>query len=172
MTVARTLQFTVMIALATVILTLGLASIAKADRKISKGWAYRNENGLCTWVRSDLRHGNGGGASYAFVRSRRPYFYAWGTSVPCQKNFSRSAGDIAVKYERYKWTSNGWRICTYTGWRNNTYRTYYWSVYGAAPNRYASCGRGYYGTTGYGYVYNGGWKGGTEWSGYHYLPAS
>lgn len=145
-------------------------STANAGTKSSKGWVYRSTSN-CTWARADINHGEyGGGGSYAFTRSKRMGYYGF-TQFPCSVNYSRPAGYIAVKYYRLKYTSSGWKVCTYTRYSFNPVRRHYHSISGDSGGRRPSCGRGYYRTTGFSYVYNGGWYGGRERSGYHYLPA-
>lgn len=148
-------------------IALAFASAANAHTVFERGWTYHSDVN-CTWGRADINHGNhGGGGSYAFTRSTRNSYAGY-----CSRLAEKLPGYIAVRYQRLKHTRNGWRVCTYTGWRKNNYKTHYWSTTGDSGGSRPSCGNGFYGTMGYSYVLNGSWYGGSVWSKGHTLPAN
>jgi hypothetical protein len=83
----------------------------------------------------------------------------------------RPAGSLALRLQTWRWNGSAWGVCVDSGYIYNSSATYglgAWYTYGSQT----PCGDGYYGTMGYGYQYNGGWKGGAEWSGYVQLTTS
>ncbi|MBI4310174.1 MAG: hypothetical protein HY681_00205 [Chloroflexi bacterium] len=87
----------------------------------------------------------------------------------CAVFFTRPANYLKLKNEWYFWYNDHWAVCSYTDWMYNPTSmwamTYYYD-FGASPE----CGATDYATNGEGYEYDGGWHGGSVWSGSHYLP--
>lgn len=84
---------------------------------------------------------------------------------------NRPAGSLAARIQVFKWSGSAWNVCVDSNWfysGSTTSSFGGWYTYGTQP----PCGAGYYGTIGYGYQYNGAWKGGSTWSGYLYLSGS
>jgi hypothetical protein len=151
-----------------VALTLTIDTPAEAHTKSQKAYTYASVSN-CTWGRADKRHGSGGGYHYAFTRSKYARWTPWGR-MDCGPRWDRPAGNIAARYNNYKWNGESWQVCTYTNYTYNPVTRHYHQV-GVSSGYYPPCGRGYYGTTGFSYVKNGGrWYGGRMWSGYHWLP--
>lgn len=84
---------------------------------------------------------------------------------------SRPPGYLAVKLSVWKYNSGNQFVCRSTGYAYNTSNTSRLSRKKFMGKRYdTACGRGYYGTVAYGYVFNDGqWQGGYLWSGWKYL---
>jgi hypothetical protein len=75
-----------------------------------------------------------------------------------------------VRRQLYSWNGSSWVLCNDSGTVYNTSRT--WWVAHQRQFGSAICGARYYGTQQTGHVYEYGvWKGGSVWSGYHWLPS-
>jgi hypothetical protein len=143
-------------------------SEAEAHTVYNNGYVYASSTN-CTWSRADKSHGTGGGQHYAFTRSKYALYTTRG-DLHCGRRWDRPPGYIAARYNNYKWSGQRWQVCTHTSYRYNPQTRHYHQVRVNSGTR-PPCGRGHYGTTAFSYVNNGGWYGGTMWSGYHYLPA-
>jgi hypothetical protein len=87
---------------------------------------------------------------------------------PCGPEKYKPAGHLGVRREAFKWTGSSWALFNNSGWIYNgssAFQIYHQRQWSSLPQ-----GAGYYGTMGHGNVYDNGWKGGSVWSGDHYLP--
>lgn len=153
----------------TLALLSGTAGVAWAHFVFQKDYTFQSDS-TCTLARSEASHGGGGGYSKSDVIGRKQApFGPWG-SINCGADDIRAAGQLALRFDWWKWTGSDWAICAGTDWYFNPNATWHYSIhwdYGASP----WCGDGYYGTMTYAYNQNGGWQGGALWSGFHLLPA-
>ncbi|GAA2272881.1 hypothetical protein GCM10009853_028360 [Glycomyces scopariae] len=161
---ARTLTAVAAGAMAFVLLG---ASPASAHYVYQEGEVYRS-NDLCTNVRAEISHGDGGGYARVDAKSYTVLATPWG-AYPCAKTHDRPGGYIAAKIEVYAWNGSAWYLCAYTDWAYNSGSTNQWIIE-AWMSGLPYCGTGWYGTMGTGYVWNNNWFGGSVWSGHHWLP--
>lgn len=147
---------------------IGLASPASAHYVYESGYTHYTSSEQCVKTRSEISHGSGGGYSKTDNKSLVGQWTPWGI-VPCGGGADVPPGWMKNAFVLYKWTGSGWGACRGTQWWYNPIRTSNWTIYanyGTSP----PCGRGYYGTMSYTYVWaNSAWIGGLMWSGHQYL---
>jgi len=156
--------------LTTLLLSTFTPSPALADYVYAHSDVYAS-TAECTEARDEVSHGSGGGYIKVDTMSVGVFTTVAGGVVYCYSKFYRPAGYIATYMRFWKWTGSAWAVCTsMVDWfynpANDWITTLAWN-----NGTWPPCGPGYYGTLGDHYVYNNGWKGGGQWSGYHYLPA-
>ena len=125
------------------------------------GFTYTSDHD-CTWNRSEMSHGNGGGYSEARVAAKKKNEFI---NLTCFNPFHRPANHLKVKYKLYKQSGSSWNLCAHTSWTYNNYSTTELTIYtyhGASP----VCGNGTYKTLSFGYLKNNNqWRGGSMTSG-------
>lgn len=145
------------------------ATPAAAHYVYQEGHVYRT-NDLCVHERSEISHGDGGGYSRVDVSSTT--YAAPGGTFPCALALEKPTNQIAAKIVVMAWNGSAWYVCAETAWLYNDYVGWQLIVYSRMIG-HPWCGDGWYGTMGHGYVWNPptrDWKGGTMWSGNHWLP--
>lgn len=150
-------------------LLLGPAVPATADTVYEHADVYAS-TAECTEARDEVSHGSGGGYIKVDTMSVAVFSTIAGGNMYCYSQFDRPAGYIATAMSFWKWTGAEWAVCTsmadyYYNPTKTWITTLDWNN-GTQP----PCGNGYYGTMGDHYVLNEDWKGGSLWSGYHWLP--
>ncbi|MFB6518447.1 hypothetical protein [Streptomyces sp. NPDC056401] len=147
------------------LLILTTATSASAHYVYAQDEVWANADSTkCLYTYAEVSHGDGGGYTKTQANAGRDLY--------CIMPWKRLSGDLAAKYEYYKWDGAGWYVCALIGeWQYSTVEsgqyTLSWNFGGAPP-----CGGGYYGTTGYTSVqYGGDWYGWNVgiWSGFHYI---
>lgn len=151
------------------LMTLALSTSAQAHYVYKSDETWSNtDSSKCTYQRSEISHGNGGGYAKSTVTASDD----WGFPPDCIWQWERPIGYLIARYDLYKWnaTYGTWDRCRYTNWyRTTTVASRFWVYknYGTTP----PCGKGYYGTVATGATYySGQWYGAYGiWSGYHYI---
>ena len=156
------------LALATVAILLGLVSGTVYAHTVKQTeWTYRS-GADCSKGHAELGHGSGGGRTNG--RSESWYRSSLGPmgDIHCGVTWNRPDNHLALRVIYYYWTGASWHKCRDTDWTYNVGSQ--WKM--EDGNDYSSprCGSGWYGTWTGAYVNNGGWHGGSVWSGYHWLP--
>jgi hypothetical protein len=142
----------------------GAAKEVFAHSISNEGITYYSSNSNCTWARSRIDHGSGGGYSYSDVVSRA---YAY---VACADWFQRPAGYISNQFQLYYHNGSTWQLCAWSDTHYNPTPSISYSIahdYGGSP----PCGNGYYANHALGRVnVNGTWYGDWLWAGSHWFP--
>ena len=130
---------------------------------------------MCKW----FQQGDGDTAAYHRQYRDNPTLPAIGSSVwtysfgggfadsVIQAYEDRPAGNLAVALQVDHWNGSAWVPCRSTGFYYSGGTTSAMGVgwnFGSSP----PCGTGYYGTWANTYAYDGGWRGGWNWSGYRF----
>ena len=164
------------------------ATPASAHYVYEVGFTYTSSDGhQCVYNYAESSHGRSGNG---YMKGTVGAFKSWTGSdgyhdctTPTKTdddNWDRPSQNIAVKDYYFRLNPNpthnkafpqDWSVCEYSDWFYNQKTSYYLSIAGAMRGP-TICGNGYYGTLSYGYVNNGGWLGGTIWSGGHQLPVA
>lgn len=141
------------------------AEAISAHTLLSSGWTY-TDGSLCVLGSAAAQHPPAGGYSGASVESYNNYHW-----LGCSGNRDKPPGHLLVRRQWYKWNGSAWYVCNDSGNVRNATTT--WTISHQRTFTTAICGSGWYGTQAYGVVYEnvGGWRGGSVWSGAHYLPA-
>jgi hypothetical protein len=142
------------------------ATPAQAHYVYSQADVYRS-TGPCVTVRSETSHGTNNDGYF-----KNNMYSKWGLDqyqTACGNAFARPAGYLTMKNQIYKWDGYQWTMCVDRAWVYNSTTTSSMQVLNNPG--YLLCGPGYYGLQTGDFIYNGGWYGGSLWSGYHYLPA-
>lgn len=131
-------------------------------------YVYRTGD-LCTRSISTMWHDNGNPRLAVGTEAAQGSFGVGGFNLDCVNAFTRPAGYIALHWTLFKWgpAQNAWLNCSSAGWFFNGSPN--WQI--SRGNSWGSkpCGSGYYGVMADSFVWNGGWYGGGNWSGYEYL---
>ncbi|MGA2926871.1 MAG: hypothetical protein ABSG43_12900 [Solirubrobacteraceae bacterium] len=157
-------------------LSLAAAGATPASAASALGVTYSGSS-LCVTVSTEVmpyssQYSDDNGFVYA---DAEPYFS--NCSTPQEEPY----GDVATQAEVYKWTGSSWAYCASTGWVYEGYRVEDgFPSFGAYAAGYlaGTCGAGYYGVQGAGFVWanptGGGyqWNGNWVWSGYEYYPVT
>ena len=152
-----------------ILLAIGGVSVAVpayAHYIYEQGYTYTS-NHICTFNRSEISHGSGGGYSKSEVKAS----LAVG-NVLCVLPHYMPIGHLRAKWELEKWNGSTWTQCDSISWIYNSGSASYLIVstdHGSDP----PCGNGVYRTIGSGHLKNGGtWYGGSLSSGSvgHTLP--
>lgn len=141
-----------------------------ADVIAQDGFVYQQIAGACTYVRSEISHGGGGGYSKNDTRSHS-YASTTAGGIECGNTTARPAGYIKAYNRLLLWNGSAWGGCRTSNTVYNTTNTY--SL--VTATNYGSttpCGNGTYVNEAFGYVnLTGTWQGGSLRSGNHFLPA-
>lgn len=174
---------------AAMLLALGIAP-ASAHYVYQQGDVYDSSSfDQCIQVYAESSHGESGdgymkgvvGAykSYDFNGQHYDCSYAE-TSGDYDGEWRRPSQNIEIRDEYFRLNNNpthnkafpkDWSLCEYSDWYVNGKTDYQITIAGEMQGP-SACGNSYYGTLAAGKVNNGGWLGGTVWSGGHKLPAS
>lgn len=151
-------------------LFLGATHRTVAHYVYQQGYIFQRPQGNCTWSRSEVSHGNGGGYSKGDTASKTYQAHVWG-GAECGADAPRPANYMKTKLDLYVWTGSYWGLCRASQWGYNPSNTYWYSVetyHGTTP----PCGNATYRTDTHSYVnMTGTWEGGVLFSGNHTLPA-
>lgn len=143
-------------------LAMALPQTAAAHYVYQSGWLYYSGSD-CSYGYSEVSHGTGNGYS----KSRITVSNNSGASgSSCSGNFYRPAGYIRIRQIFMAQLAPGWGYCRDTGNLYNTYNTYVMEV---ARTHNGKCGTTNYQTQSIMHELNGSWKGGSLWSGNHWL---
>ena len=145
--------------LVAVFASLAVAVPAYAHYVYEEGTVYSGDT--CTWLRSEISHGNGGGYSKSKIVSQQD-FMGW----PCGTLFGRPPNYLRLKWSLWE---DGFICTSSSGYTYNSAHTAQMTIdryHGNTP----PCGDGDYETTTTGHHKNGSqWLGGSLDSGTHYL---
>lgn len=148
---------------------VGAPITALADVKHQGGYVWEANDKRCLWDHAELSHGSGGGYAQSTPRAVQETSTPAG-DVECWQDWPRPPYYLAASNKLAKWYAGAWYLCVDGRWKLNgayTDQITKTSVY-RTP-----CGRGYYANFGGGATYfNGKWRGGFMYSGYHALPAN
>jgi len=176
---------------AATLLALGVTP-ASAHYVYQTGFTYESSNGTqCVLGYAESSHGKSGdGYMKGWVLAAKDWTSGSGshaTHYNCDQNIGpsgsrwyRPSNNIAVRDYYFRLNSNpthnkafpqDWSVCEYSDWFYNQKSDYELIIAGEMRGP-TICGDSYYGTLSVGDVNNGGWLGGSVWSGGHKLPAS
>lgn len=157
-------------------LLLGVINIGGAGAAVNSELTYVVQNGPCTRVAAEIHDERqtsnedipGKGRTNTFSQ-----YWDSGSNTQCSRGWGRPAGYITAQTELWRWNGAAWQVCTRTGIYRNPATATSRSIesnFGNPP----SCGVGFYGVLGYGYVQNTAsqMNGGAVWSGYEYLSGA
>lgn len=150
---------------------LSVATPAYAHYIYESGYTYTS-NDDCTWNRSEISHGVGGGYSKVDVKSSVGAIVEDLGFVRCAANSNRPVDHIRAAWDLGKWDGSSWSVCRLSPWYKNNSSASSLTVsqiHGYNP----VCRDGSYRTLGWGHLkINGAWYGGSLSSGAtgHTLP--
>jgi hypothetical protein len=150
-------------------------SIAVATAVSAQAWTWNNQ--VTVYNGSDLCVKGTAGIDHVIpglFSGNLAYSYAYALRPGCGAGLNLPYGWAATRLDVYKWTGTQWAICRGSSWAYGSTGTDQWGLTGPQQildyGRPTTCGRGYYGTLAYAYVWNGSaWRSGSVWSGYEYV---
>ena len=149
-----------------IVLTVFTAGAAYAHYAYGAGTVYESSID-CTWIRSEVSHGDGNGYYKGNVEVKRNF-----GDMHCGERWSRPAGNVRIHLHGMKRVGSTWAACWGTSpyWKYNSSSTSKLESI-VRPTKAPACGAGTYRTDSSGAGYNGAWHGGTVLSGEgHRLP--
>jgi hypothetical protein len=160
MNIRKTLKLGVL-GLFSALTVLGLQPQSASAHYVYASGTMWQDSYECVNGRSEVSHGNGNGYSRSDIRA-----YVTAQGIHCRDQFYRPPGYLRVRQIFLAQLAPGWAYCRDTG-----------NIYNTGNNSYLIVGRthsGKCGTTNYQtesvmHELNGSWKGGTMWSGLHWL---
>lgn len=186
---ARTTRRAAIIGTGVVLLAAGVTP-ASAHYVYQQGDVYASSGfDQCVNVYAETSHGKtGNGYMKGTVSAYKSYTQSDGVKADCagasdgipDYHWNRPSQNIAIRDYYFRLNSNpthnkafpaDWSMCEYSDWFYNQKGSYRLSIAGEMRGP-TICGASYYGTLSIGDVNNGGWIGGTVWSGGHRLPTS
>ncbi|MDQ1745764.1 MAG: hypothetical protein QOD07_27 [Frankiaceae bacterium] len=172
---------------AVTLLALGIPP-ASAHYVYQEAFVYTSSDlHQCVYSYAESSHGESGNG---YMKGAVGAFQSWTDSAgyhDCttetntnDDNWYRASQNIAIRDEYFRLNNKpthnkmfpqDWSLCEYSDWYYNQNTAYYMTIAGEMRGP-SICGASYYGTLSMGKVNNGGWLGGSIWSGGHRLPAS
>jgi hypothetical protein len=134
---------------------------ASAHYVYQSGYMYQ-DSWECVWGRSEVSHGTGNG----FSRSDIQVEVDGPNGADCVDTLYRPVNYIRVRQIYLAQLTPGWAYCRDTGNLYNTTNTFLMTV---KRTHSGKCGTTNYQTESIMHELNGSWKGGTIWSGTHWL---
>jgi len=163
---------------------------ASAHYVYQRGDVYESSGfDQCVNVYAETSHGKSGdGYMKGTVSAYKSYMQSDGVKADCagasdgihDYHWNRPSQNLAIKDYYFRLNPNpkhnkafpaDWSMCEYSDWFYNQKTSYRLSIAGEMRGP-TICGSSYYGTLSVGDVNNGGWIGGSVWSGGHRLPTS
>lgn len=126
-------------------------------------WVSPND---CVWDHAYLDHGWGAGYVYSRVRVD-------GNGTPpvfCGYEWDAAPGHLEISLQLIYWDGGGWIGCDWSGYFYNDTWDHDMEIRYLYPGE-PWCGPGDYANKTWGYHLTGDWRGGSTWSGPHYLPS-
>ncbi len=149
----------------------GSSQAVGAHSVYEENWVYWTQDANCTWGRSEISHGSGGG--YVRVDVRANYIDI-GNFVPCSTESYRSPYQLRAKYTAIKYNegTGNWDWCFNSQWYYNGTGGATFVIEDWLGNTEPPCGAGWYGNSGGSFVYhNGQWYGDYLYGWQHWLPS-
>jgi hypothetical protein len=137
------------------------AQNASAHYVYKSGYMWQ-DSWECVWGRSEVSHGNGNGYSRSDIQVK----VDGDNGTACAASFYRPAGYIRVRQIFMAQLAPGWGYCRDTGNLYNSSNNWVMTV---TRTHGGKCGSTNYQTQSIMHELNGSWKGGTLWSGSHWL---
>jgi len=143
----------------TLSIMVGSVQTVSAHSVYDQNWTYYSPDSICTWGRSEISDGTGGGG---YVRVDVEAWHQTWFGQSCGTTIQKSAYQLRVKYTTIKYNdaTGNWDWCVNSDWYYNPTNSYRYQIEAWLGEYVPPCGNGNYGNWGGAYSYhNGNWYG-------------